>query len=462
MRHLLALFALLLALPAHAVIVDWVPVGDAGNAADTEVMTCCGTSIGTSGYGSVADAYLISEYEVTNAQYAEFLNAVAETDTYDLYDTSMASGEGGITRTGSSGSYAYGAIAGREAMPVNYVSFWDAIRFANWLHNGQPTGAQDGTTTEDGAYTITSGGITNNTITRNAGATIFVTSEDEWYKAAYFNGSGYFDYPASSDTQISCSTPTSSPNSANCSNATGGNLVDVGSYTGSATPYGTFDQGGNVWEWSEAIIGSDRALRGGGIGSAAFLLRSWHRESDSPSSESDDVGFRVARIPFSADECNDGVDNDGDGTVDSTGGILGEPADPGCADSSDSSERDPSLVCDDGADNDGDGRIDFDPVTYASPGDQATPPAGSGDPGCVDPWWSTESPHCQDGIDNDGDGPVDYDGGLAALGYTVAAPDPYCAGTPWLILEGLPTCGLGVELVLLLPPLLWLRGRRRT
>jgi formylglycine-generating enzyme required for sulfatase activity len=35
--------------------------------------------------------------------------------------------------------------------PVNYVSWGDAARFANWLHNGQPSGAQDLTTTEEGA-----------------------------------------------------------------------------------------------------------------------------------------------------------------------------------------------------------------------------------------------------------------------------------------------------------------------
>ena len=45
--------------------------------------------------------------------------------------------------------------------------------------------------------------------------------------------------------------------------------------------------------------------------------------------------------------------------------------------------------------------------------------------------WSTESPQCQDGIDNDNDGKIDYDGGLSALGYVAAEPDPYCAGKPW-------------------------------
>ena len=64
-------------------------------------------------------------------------------------------------------------------------------------------------------------------------------------------------------------------------------------------------------------------------------------------------------------DCEDGIDNDGDGRAD-------YPNDPGCDDASDLSEKSPRLTCDDGADNDGDGRIDFDPATFAGPGDQAT------------------------------------------------------------------------------------------
>jgi hypothetical protein len=146
--------------PASAIVtIDWVTVGDPGNTADWM------------GYGAVAHVYRISKYEKTNAQYAEFLNAVARTDTYDLYNADMSSGYGGITRSGSSGSYTYAPIAGREAMPVNYVSWYDSLRFVNWLHNGQPTGEQDSTTTEGGAYTMITesypGGLF---ITRNAGA----------------------------------------------------------------------------------------------------------------------------------------------------------------------------------------------------------------------------------------------------------------------------------------------------
>ena len=155
--------------------------------------------MGAEGRKAVSYEYQIGKYEVTNAQYSVFLNAVADTDANALYAASMGSGFGGITRSGSSGSYTYSAIAGREDKPVNYVSFYDSLRFANWLHNGQPTGAQNNSTTENGAYELSLG----TSVVRKAGAQIFLTSEDEWYKAAYYKeggtSAGYWDYPAGSD-----------------------------------------------------------------------------------------------------------------------------------------------------------------------------------------------------------------------------------------------------------------------
>jgi formylglycine-generating enzyme required for sulfatase activity len=60
---------------------------------------------GIQNFGSVAYTYNIGATEVTNAQYAAFLNAVARTDTFNLYNTNMAGSFGGITRSGSPGSY---------------------------------------------------------------------------------------------------------------------------------------------------------------------------------------------------------------------------------------------------------------------------------------------------------------------------------------------------------------------
>ena len=117
--------------------MPFVTVGNPSNAADTEVM-----GDGTTGYGAVAYVYNIGKFEVTAGQYTEFLNAVAADDTYSLYNTSMWLSTSGckIERSGSSGSYTYSVAADRADRPVDYVSWGDAARFANWLTNSMPTG----------------------------------------------------------------------------------------------------------------------------------------------------------------------------------------------------------------------------------------------------------------------------------------------------------------------------------
>ncbi|MFA5864023.1 MAG: SUMF1/EgtB/PvdO family nonheme iron enzyme [Phycisphaerae bacterium] len=261
-----------------AITIETVPVGNAGNAADTRYGGC----------GSVSYAYNIGKYEVMAGQYTEFLNAVAKTDTYGLYNGAMWTDTTygcRIQQTGFPGSYTYTVASGYANRPVNYVSYWDSLRFANWLGNGQGNGS-----TETGAYTLTSIGIGNNTIVRNAGATWAVTSEDEWYKAAYYNRSGstYFDYPTSSN-----SIDTSKANY----NLSVGHTTDVGSYN-FPSPYGTFDQGGNVWEWNEAIrYDWLRVVRGGSFSDHNDTLHASYRYNGTPTNEYSIVGFRVSEVP---------------------------------------------------------------------------------------------------------------------------------------------------------------------
>ena len=277
--------------PLAAVTIDWVAIGNPGNAADTPSSNCYKATC-----GSVSYAYQISKYEVTNAQYAEFLNAKAKSDPFALYHTSMASL--GMTRSGVSGSYSYSVTTGFADKPVTYVSFYDSLRFSNWLNNGQGSGD-----TETGAYTLLGGTATpsnGTTVTRNAGASIFLTSENEWYKAAYYNAvsTSYFDYPTGTNTVTGCVAPGSDTgNSANCNFAVGA-VTNVGAYSLSDSPYGTYDQGGNVWEWNEQIVsGLNRGLRGGGWNVVAGNLAASYPVDVNPSSAGSDIGFRVAMIP---------------------------------------------------------------------------------------------------------------------------------------------------------------------
>jgi len=281
---------------ALAVTVDWVTVGDPGNACEVQTQGC---------FGAVAQPYRISRTEVTVSQYTGYLNAVAQSDPNGLFYPAMANW---ITQSGGSGSYSYSYSSnpGEADRPIGFTTIYHGLRFANWLHNGQPTGPQGNSTTEDGAYTITPAGIAANSIMRNAGATIFLTNEDEWYKAAYYDAmsASYFDYPAGTDTPTGCTAPGPAPNTANCGPALGESSY-AGTYTGSASPYGTYDQGGNLWEWVETIgSGPNRVIRGGGfwdgMGDESLSSAvSWEVPGNGvpgTGETADFIGFRVAGI----------------------------------------------------------------------------------------------------------------------------------------------------------------------
>ncbi len=313
---------------ARAVTIATVPIGNPGNPADMRYVD----AVHPNGTGSVSASYKIGKTEVTNAQYTALLNAVDPTgaNTLALYNGNMSSdAHGGIIFNGGAANGSkYEIKLGRDNNPVVFVSWYDAIRFANWLHNGQGGPGS----TEFGAYTLLGGTPTPSnglSITRNAGAKWWLPSEDEWYKAAYHKNDGvtgnYWNYPTSTNTQPYSDQPpgTSAPDPSNTANfwkddgvTNGYNdgyavtglpessslqnyLTDVGAYTLSTSPYGTFDQGGNVWEWNETLSGSVRGLRGGGWVDNILSpnLHAALRYGDAPTIESVDVGFRVASIP---------------------------------------------------------------------------------------------------------------------------------------------------------------------
>lgn len=312
----------LLAFAASAqsqITIETINIGDVDNAPDV------------TGFGAVGYSYAIGKYDVTQTQYTAFLNAVASAaDPYGLYDPGMefaGSYSGinlptgaGIVRSGSLGSYVYSVIGTSGNLPATYIYWGAAARFVNWLQNGQPTGlGETAGSTETGTYTLN--GASPYPVNPNLPTTATnyrIPSEDEWYKAAYYdptlNGGtgGYWQYPTRSNDAPG-NVVGSSPNQANIwlyspsgeiiysvtqstFNNTQNYLTPVGSFTNSASAYGTFDQGGNADQWTDGLSGGPlRVLRGGSwaVGSYGRL-----RSDARGGGDFAQYGFRIAIDPI--------------------------------------------------------------------------------------------------------------------------------------------------------------------
>jgi formylglycine-generating enzyme len=291
------------------VTFDWALVGNPGNSPD-----------GT-GFGEVSYHYRIAKHEVTNDQYRDFLNAVdaGGANPNALYNAALSSDpRGGIEFDAmalSGSKYASKPNMGNK--PVIFVSFRDSIRFVNWLENGQPT---DGSGTESGAYVVG----TSVSEVRSPGATYFIPSGNEWYKASYHDprseaqggplgNDNYWLYSTMSDAAPTVAIANavgdiSNPGMNVVNHASGadwngldGHVTTVGSAgAGSASYYGTWDQSGNVWEWSETLfINTFRCLRGGSWSNPSRTSNQFSCTiSSEPGNEgSNNIGFRVASVP---------------------------------------------------------------------------------------------------------------------------------------------------------------------
>ena len=262
------------------VAMDYVRIGHPNNAADT------------TGYGAVDHYYRIGKYEVTNAQYCEFLNAKGQSNANGIYNSSMSSY--GITQSGSSGSYTYSVTSGFENKPVVYVSWFDAARFANWMSNGQGNGDM-----ETGAYTLN--GATSGIITLNSGAQVYLPSRNEWHKAAYYNAAtkSYSLYPNGQESMTKEDANYDSSASTN-----------VGNYINDPSSYGTYDQGGNVAEWNDTIftdVDNHRFVLGGAWNDSQWRMSSNAKDDHPLEYEYFDAGFRVAAASIDTD--SDGLDD---------------------------------------------------------------------------------------------------------------------------------------------------------
>ena len=252
--------------------IDFVDIGHAGNAADTTT------------YGAVPYEYRVGKYEISQ----------------DTITKATASGMANVTA---------GSWTGNQ--PAAYISWYEAAAFVNFLNTDSGKTAAYDLTISNGIWSMalwsseqawTAGG-TN--LYRNKDAYYFLPSENEWYKAAYYNAAGtnYFLYPTASS-----SVPTAVASGTDAGSAVYNNVASVPAIVASAgglSPYGTMGQGGNVWEWSESAFdgtnsssSESRAIRGGDWQDPELYLRSSSRNlSGIPTSVSNIMGFRVASVP---------------------------------------------------------------------------------------------------------------------------------------------------------------------
>ena len=217
---------------SSSIFIPMVEVANPGNKKDPATLV-----------GSVAYAFSIAKFDITIGQYTTFLNAVAKSDPNGLYNSKMTTDlqVSGIIRSGCSGDYSYTvappngpvqiSAATAKNRPITYVSWFDSVRFANWMSNGQPIGLQTSKTTENGAYDLIGltdalvkigYAISRNKINPNTGAAPIYSlpSESEWYKAAYYNpsmnnGTGAYTLYATNTNSISGNIPGDMPNFAN-------------------------------------------------------------------------------------------------------------------------------------------------------------------------------------------------------------------------------------------------------
>ncbi len=267
--------------------IDFVTIsGDASSANGTSISQFPQGDIAYKTFTDPSSDFRMGVYEITNDQWSKF------------------QAELGLPLTGSpSNAYDEGPDWPGTNAPTNRESWYEAAQFVNWLNTS--TGHHEAYsftgTQGTGDYTLTTwsaseaDGGTN--LYRHADAFYFLPTEDEFIKAAYWNGAVLQTYATPDD---SVPAPGIDANY----NDVLGHAWDVGS--GSEELNGTFDMMGNFWEWVESpytdLTYATDAVRG--VRGASYLndytvsLTKTARGYNVPEGEYINFGFRVAsKVP---------------------------------------------------------------------------------------------------------------------------------------------------------------------
>lgn len=282
-RTLRALLGLGLATTVARGEVSWESFGEGTNKFTIQFVTvgAPGNSDDPAGVpypmGGVSYGYRIGTYEVSEA-----MMALANT-----------LGDLGIT---------FSSAGGKQ--PATMVTFYEVARFVNWLNTsrGYPPAYRFN---DKGEWLLWSPDeawrLDGFNLYRHKDAFFFLPSADEWYKAAYFNGTNYYRYATGSNR-----TPVPVPSGTEPGTTVYNQPEDAGpapvDEAGGLSPSGTMAQGGNVWEWIEtAYDGVNDAtdellqIRGGRWAAGLSSIRAASCNAGRPwSGVTATTGFRVA------------------------------------------------------------------------------------------------------------------------------------------------------------------------
>jgi len=261
---------------ANAFTMDFVEIGNPGNAVDT--------TGSPNPAGSVGYTYNLGKYEVSR----------------DMINKANAEGSLGITMADMS---SYGGNGFNR--PATGVSWYEAASFVNWLNTSKGgTAAYKFVGGTFQLWSSTDVGYNANNLFRNSLAKYWIASSDEWYKGAYGNLDGTWNnYANGSDIAPAAVASGTAANTAVYDQSVSTGPADI-TNAGGLSPWGTMGQDGNVWEWTETALdginnraGESRLLRGGNWVFRSHVFGASESVGDGPSADTIELGFRVASVP---------------------------------------------------------------------------------------------------------------------------------------------------------------------
>ncbi|MHC5164493.1 MAG: formylglycine-generating enzyme family protein [Planctomycetota bacterium] len=268
--------------------IDFVPIsGDASGANGTWIGE--DQDGGHKFFSDPSHNYRMGTFEVTNDQWTKFQSSYG-------------------TVTGSpSSAYDHSTYTTGTQVPTTGVSWYEAAQFTNWLNTSKGyqaaykfTGTQGTGNYTLGVWKSGDAGYNPNNPYRNINAIYFLPTENEWVKAAYWNGTSLQTYSNASAGDLISGSPDPtkwnySPSAGSAPWAAGSSIEELN---------GTYDMMGNVWEYTESpsisgdfLSDSIRNTRGGSIADGSFFLGLSSRDYYNAFNESPTVGFRVASVP---------------------------------------------------------------------------------------------------------------------------------------------------------------------